>query len=93
MAGYNLGDVTVQNNDRELICGDLGKLDFQLVRRAGDGRVLANCTTRHIRTTVTVRNRVNELQIRLVVLQQRFKIITVEVPLRIFGVINNGDVL
>ena len=93
MAGYNLGDVTVQNNDRELVCGDLGKLDFQLVRRAGDGRVLTNCSAGHIWPVVTVSNRVNELQIRFVVLQQRFKISTVEVPLRIFGVINNGDVL
>ena len=93
MAGNNLGDVAVQNDDRKLIGGNLRKLDLQLVRRAGDGRVLANCTARHIRTTVTVSNRVNELQICFVVLQQRFKISTVEVPLRIFGVINNGDVL
>ena len=93
MAGNNLGDVTVQNDDRKLIGRDLRKLDLQLVGRAGNGRVLANCATRHIRTTVTVRNRVNELQIRLVVLQQRFKISTVEVPLRIFGIVNNGDVL
>ena len=85
--------MAVQNNDRKLIGGNLRKLDLQLVGRAGNGRVLANCATRHIRTTVTVRNRVNELQIRLVVLQQRFKISAVEVPLRIFGVINNGDVL
>ena len=85
--------MAVQNDDCELIGGNLRKLDLQLVRRAGDGGVLANCTARHIRTTVTVSNRVNELQIRFVVLQLRFKISTVEVPLRIFGVINNGDVL
>ena len=93
MAGNNLGDVTVQNDDRKLIGRDLRKLDLQLVRRAADGRVLTNCSAGHIWPVVTVSNRVNELQIRVVVLQQRFKISTVEVPLRIFGIVNNGDVL
>ena len=93
MAGNNLGDVTVQNNDRELICGDLGKLDFQLVRRAADGRILTNCSTGHIWPVVAVSDRVDKLKICFVVLQQRFKIIAVEVPLRVFGVVNNADVL
>ena len=93
MSGNNLGGVTVQNNDRELICGNLGKLDFQLVRRAVDGRVLTNCSAGHIWPVVAVSDRVDELEIRFVVLQQRFKIIAVEVPLRVFGVVNNADVL
>ena len=93
MAGNNLGDVTVQNNDRELICGDLGQLDFQLVRRAADGRILTNCSAGHICPAVAVSDRVDKLKICFVVLQQRFKISTVEVPLRIFGIVNNGDVL
>ena len=92
MAGNNLGGVTVQNNDRELICGNLGKLDFQLVRRAADGRVLANGSAGHIWPVVAVSDRVNELEICFVVLQQRFKVIAVEVPLRVFGVVNNADI-
>ena len=92
MAGNNLGGVTVQNNDRELICGNLGKLDFQLVRRAADGRVLTNCSAGHIWPVVAISDRVNELEICFVVLQQRFKVIAVEVPLRVFGVVNNADI-
>ena len=92
MAGNNLGSVTVQNNDRELICGNLGKLDFQFVRRAADGRVLTNCSAGDIWPVVAVSDRVDKLEIRFVVLQQRFKIIAVEVPLRVFRVVNNADI-
>ena len=93
MAGNKLGGVTVQNNDRELICGDLGKLDFQLVRRAANGRIPTDRSAGHIWPVVAVSDRVDKLKICFVVLQQRFKIIAVEVPLRVFGVVNNADVL